>query len=91
MPGWLRRNTPQPVPTILLGRLAVDARYQGHHIGAQLLRDAILRAQSIASELGARALVVDPIDESAAAFYRHYGFEMISANGRMAIRISDRA
>ena len=42
--GWLRRNSPDPIPAILLGMLGVDMRYQTMHVGAQLLRDAAMRA-----------------------------------------------
>lgn len=43
-PGRVRRNMPDPVPVILLSRLAIDAKHQGQGLGAQLLRDAITRA-----------------------------------------------
>ena len=44
--GWLRRNSPDPIPAILLGMLGVDMRYQTMHVGAQLLRDAAMRAMA---------------------------------------------
>lgn len=82
-PGWLRRNSPDPVPAILLGMLGVDVRYQTQHVGGQLLRDAVLRSLSAADIIGARALVVEPANEKAAAFYEHYGFRHITGFTRM--------
>lgn len=83
--GWLKRNAPQHVPVILLGMLGVDRRYQESGLGRMLLRDAAARAFAIADALGAKALVVDPIDEKAAAFYEACGFEPIPGLGRMYV------
>jgi GNAT superfamily N-acetyltransferase len=63
------------VPVILLGRLAVDRLAQGQKLGALLLGDAIFRATQVSVAVGACALRVEAIDGSAAAFYRHHGFE----------------
>lgn len=72
--GPLARNSPDPVPVILLARLAVDLEFQGAGLGALLLADAINRALSAADGIGARALVVNPIDAGAASFYESFGF-----------------
>lgn len=56
--GWLRRNSPDPIPAILLGMLGVAMRYQTMHVGAQLLRDAAMRAMGAAEIVGAKALLV---------------------------------
>ena len=72
--GSVRRNMPSPIPVIVLGRLAVDRRVQGKHVGASLLRDAVLRAGNISSQLGARALLVHAVDDGAKQFYLKYGF-----------------
>jgi len=77
--GWLARNTPDPIPAVLLGRLAVDVGYQGQGVGWSLLRDAIGQARRGGGIVGMRALVVDPIDEAAAAFYTHFGFRRFPA------------
>lgn len=82
-PGWIRRNSPDPVPVILLGMLGVDMRFQTMHVGGQLLRDAVLRAMGAADIIGARALVVDPATENATRFYEHYGFRHIAESERM--------
>lgn len=66
-----------PVPTIKLARLAVDARYQGRGIGVFLLTDALERALHVSQIVGARAVIVDPIDEAADRFYEKFGFESL--------------
>ena len=73
-PGSVRRNMPDPIPVILLGRLAVDARHQASGLGASLLQDAVLRVAGVADSVGVRALLVHAIDDAAAAFYEHFGF-----------------
>ena len=75
--GWLRRNSPDPIPAILLGMLGVAMRYQTMHVGAQLLRDAAMRAMGAAEIVGAKALLVEPASDRATRFYEHYGFRHI--------------
>jgi predicted N-acetyltransferase YhbS len=65
---------PDPVPVILLGRLAVDHHHHGVGLGASLLQDAVRRVAGIANTIGVRALLVHAIDESAAGFYGRFGF-----------------
>jgi len=62
------------VPVTFLGRLAVDVRYRGKGAGEFLLSNALERALAQSSQIGATAVVVDAIDEKAAAFYRHFDF-----------------
>ncbi len=71
----VRRNMPDPVPVMVLARLAVDSRAQGIKLGASLLQDAVHRAVSIAQHAGVRALLVHAIDDRAKQFYEHYGFQ----------------
>ncbi len=85
--GWLSRNAPYQVPTVLLGMMGVDEKYKGLGLGAQLLRDAILNSMKIAELAGARALVVDPTGDAAASFYQHFGFSEIKGTSRMALRL----
>tara|TARA_R110002074_G_scaffold18893_7_gene60768 strand:- start:2919 stop:3410 length:492 start_codon:yes stop_codon:yes gene_type:complete len=73
-PGHVRRNLPEPVPVMVLGRLAVDRSWQGQGVGRGLLKDALLRTLWAARIAGLRALLVQAIDAEAAAFYRHHGF-----------------
>jgi len=72
--GAVRRNMPDPIPVIVLARLAVDRNAQGKQIGGALLRDAVSRAISVSENAGIRALLVHALNERAIAFYRHYGF-----------------
>jgi len=64
-----------PIPVALLARLAVDRRHQRAGLGASLLHDALQRVIRASDEIAVRAILVDAIDESAASFYRHFGFE----------------
>lgn len=70
----IRHNMPNPVPVMVLGRLAIDHRYHGMGLGADLLRDAILRTTRLAQEIGIRALVVHALHDQARDFYLHHGF-----------------
>ena len=74
-PGRVRRNMPDPVPVMVLGRLAVDRTYRGRGIGRSLLRDAVLRTLQAAEIAGIRALLVDAISEEARRFYERHGFQ----------------
>ena len=72
--GAIRRNMPEPIPAVVLGRLAVHADWTGRGIGAGLVKDALLRTARLAGELGVRALLCHAIDEDAKRFYLHQGF-----------------
>jgi GNAT superfamily N-acetyltransferase len=74
VPKPMQRNMPTLVPVILIGRLAVDAQYQGTGLGKAMLKDALLRALQAAEIVGARAVMVHAIDEEAATFYARRGF-----------------
>jgi GNAT superfamily N-acetyltransferase len=69
------RNQPDPLPALLLGRLAVDDKWQGHGLGAALLKHFILKSLEVAQITGIRVLLVHAKTEQVAAFYRRYGFE----------------
>lgn len=73
-PGKIKRNMPDPIPVMVLGRLAIDLEWQGRGLGADLLRDAVLRTRAAAEIGGIRAIMVHAIDERAAAFYARWGF-----------------
>ena len=75
-PGSIRRNMPDPIPVLILARLAVDRRAQGIKLGAGLLQDAVNRAGSVAENAGVRALVVHALNEKAREFYEYYGFSI---------------
>lgn len=74
LPGRARRNAPNPVPAVLLGRLAVDRKVQGSGLGRLLVRDAILSTLAAADRIGVRLLIVHALHEQAAAFYASLGF-----------------
>lgn len=71
----VKRNTPDSVPVMVLGRLAVDRSAQGQQLGAALLQDAVKRAVSVSRDAGVRALLVHALHERARAFYERYGFQ----------------
>jgi len=73
-PGNVKRNMPDPVPVMILGRLAVDQSAQGKGIGKALVRDAILRTIQAASIAGIRAILVHALHDRAATFYQECGF-----------------
>ena len=76
----LRRKMPDPVPVLVLARLAVDRRAQGKHLGAALLQDAVNRAVAVSRNAGVRALLVHALHERARQFYEHYGFQASPVN-----------
>ena len=71
----IRRNMPDPVPVMVLGRLAVDLRAQGIKLGAAMLQDAVNRSIVVSQNTGVRALLVHAINDRAKQFYEHYGFQ----------------
>jgi GNAT superfamily N-acetyltransferase len=73
-PGKVKRNMPNPIPVVILGRLAVSKLHQGQGIGPGLLRDALLRVLSAAELIGIRAVLVHTLNDNARNFYRKHGF-----------------
>ncbi len=71
----VRRNMPDPIPVMVLARLAVDQRAQGMHLGASLLQDAVNRAVAVSFNAGVRALLVHALHDRARQFYEYYGFQ----------------
>jgi predicted N-acetyltransferase YhbS len=74
-PGRFRRNMPDPIPVVVLGRLAVDVSQQGTGLGRELFRDATQRVVSAAETIGIRGILVHAISDQAKAFYLALGFE----------------
>jgi len=87
-PSRLRRGMPDPVPVVLLARLALDRSEHGRSLGGHLLIDALARCIRGGSEFGARAVVVDAISPDAANFYRHFGFRDLDEQ-RLWRRLTD--
>lgn len=73
-PKAMRRNMPDPLPILLLGRLAVDKRYHNKGIGQALLRDAMMRAVNVSGDAGVFAMLVHALNDSAKQFYLSRGF-----------------
>ncbi len=86
-PGRIRRNRPDPVPVMGLGRLAVDSEHQGTGLGRALLRDTVLRTLQAADIAGIRALLVHAISEKAKDFYERCDFRP-SPLGPMSLMIT---
>lgn len=75
--GALRRNMPDPIPVILIGRLAVDSSVKGEGIGASLLREAVLKSFEVSQIIGARAILVHALSDAAVDFYTKFGFALV--------------
>jgi len=73
--GRTRRNMPDPVPVMVLGRLAIDTAFQGRGLGRALLNDAVLRTLQAADIAGIRAILVHAISDDARCFYQRCGFQ----------------
>lgn len=75
MPRSIRTGQPpDPVPCLLLGQLATDSGSAGRGVGSGLLKHALTRCVAAARLVGGRALIVNALDEEAAAFWRRRGF-----------------
>ena len=76
LPANLSRKLPRydSLPAILLGRLAVDQRFQGRGFGKLLLMDALRRCAAASTRISAMAVVVDAKDDAARRFYERHGF-----------------
>jgi len=74
VPPSVGRRAPAAIPVVRMGRFGVDRRYQGQGLGADLLREALLSAAAARRLIGARALLVDAINDSAKNFYLRFGF-----------------
>ena len=70
----IRQNMPDPIPVLVLARLAVDVSAQRAKLGAALLKDALQRCLVVSQQAGVRALLVHALNDRARQFYEHYGF-----------------
>ena len=90
IPDQIRKKLPrtyESIPTTLLGRLAIDGRFQGQGIGKLILIDALKRSYEISKTIGSFAVVVDPIDQDAEDFYNKYGFIKLPDSGKMFLQM----
>ncbi len=86
IPDSFRKNLPKSyssIPTILLGRLAIDKRFQGQGIGKILLIDSLKRCLETSDSIGAFAVIVDPLDDHAEQFYNKFGFIKLPDSRKM--------
>ncbi len=72
--GNLRRNSPNPIPMVVLARLGVHVDFHGQGLGAGLLKDCVLRSVNAMNVIGGAGILVHAIDDSAKAFYKKFGF-----------------
>lgn len=79
-PRSVRQNMPDPVPVMVLARLAVDSKAQGMKLGAALLQDALKRCVLVSQNTGVRAMLVHALDDNARRFYEYYGFKASPAH-----------
>ncbi len=85
VPEAIARKLPRypMVPATLLGRLAVSSIARGQRVGEFLLMDALHRASVLSRQIASTGVVVDAKDESAARFYRKYGFSELAGTRRL--------
>ncbi len=86
IPEEIKKKLPrayESLPVTLLGRLAVNVEFKGLGLGKLLLIDALKRSFKVSKFIGSMAVIVDPIDEEAAAFYDKFGFITLPDSGKM--------
>jgi GNAT superfamily N-acetyltransferase len=91
-PGKLSRGAPRQIPSILLAKLALGEHLHGQGLGAELLVRALATIVDAARVAGGKLIVVDAIDEEAAAFYRHHDFQPLPNRAdRLVMKLSTAA
>jgi predicted GNAT family N-acyltransferase len=90
MPHRLARGSPNQIPSVLIGKLALGRTLQGGELGASLLVDALSRVLVATQQVAARLVVVDAINERAVGYYEHFGFLRTAPdNFRLLRKVSD--
>ena len=79
----LRRNMPDPIPVMVLARLAIDIGWQAQGLGSRLVKDAVLKTCKASQYAGIKAILVHAIDQQAVKFYKAKGFHSSSGDERM--------
>ena len=74
-PGRFRRNMPNPIPVVVLARLAVARSHHGQGLGRALFQDAARRVIQAADAIGIRGMIVHALSDEAKAFYLHLGLD----------------
>lgn len=79
--GSMRRNMPNSIPAVVLGRLAIDLAWQGKGLGRAMLGDILRRSLRASADVSARLVIVHAISPAAEAFYHHHGFTRLPIEG----------
>lgn len=87
-PGRFRRNMPDPIPAVVLARLAVDKNFQGRGFGRALVRDAACRVIHAAESIGIRGMITHAVSIEAMKFYQKVGFEPAVSDPMMMMMIT---
>ncbi|MBO1928454.1 GNAT family N-acetyltransferase [Thiomicrorhabdus sp. 6S2-11] len=86
----IARNMPNPIPVVILARLAIDINFKGLSLGKGLLKDSLLRSLNVANEIGVKAVLVHALDKEARTFYERFGFQpMPEQDNTLMISISN--
>ena len=88
LPRSIGRGSPREVAAVLLTRLALDRSVQGRGAGRGLLAEALTRVVESADSVASRFVVVDAVDEAAAAFYLHHQFARVPRTLRLVLKVS---
>lgn len=78
--GPFRRNMPDPIPVVLLGRLAIEQTDQGQQLGRAMIRDAAERILRSARDIGIRGVITHALTPEAKSFYEQVGFDASPSN-----------
>jgi GNAT superfamily N-acetyltransferase len=81
-PRKIRRNMPDPIPVMIIGRMGIDRAYQGQGLGRALLKDALFRIIRASKVVGARVVLVHAVDQEAVPFYARYNFRSLPRNNQ---------
>lgn len=90
-PGWFRRNMPDPIPVVILGRLGVDQGLQGQGIARALMRDTFELIQQVRERIGVRGILVHPASERAKNFWCSMGFRLTPKPNTLLVPLPDLA
>lgn len=88
LPKKAGRGSPDVIPALMLGKLALDSRLHGQGLGGELLVNALERAHEATRHAGARFVVVEAVDEEAVQFYEHFGFTPIPGPNQLVQKLS---
>lgn len=89
LPGKLARDSPNRIPAVIIAKLALHEDLHGRRLGGVLLADASRRIVAATDVVAARLVVVEAIDDAAAAFYEHFGCRRIEGVRRLVQKVSD--